>query len=86
MEKIVMNLDGLWLEVFPRLEGDTHAANVSGRMSPEERITLMAREIRRIRSELARETVGRKRRDKEIARLRQLDIIHKAKNYDCRLI
>jgi hypothetical protein len=82
MERIVMNLDELWVEVFPKLRGDTHAGNIISRMKTEEKISLMAKEIRRLHADLSRENAGRKRRDRELDRLRQLEIIHTALN-DC---
>jgi hypothetical protein len=86
MEKITMNLEELWYEAFPRLHEDIKSRYISNSLPDSKKIELIAIEIRRLRAEIARETVGRKKRDRELDRLRQLDIIHKAVNYNGRML
>jgi len=81
MTEIIMNINDLFVAAFPKLKEDRHVWHIVERMKTEEKISLIAKEVCRLRSELSREVVGRKRRDAEIERLKQLEFVHNAINY-----
>jgi hypothetical protein len=83
---MIVNVDQLWYLIFPLSSGDARTQHLLAQYTTAEKINVIAMEIAQLQADLKREEVGRRKRDVEISRLRQLEIVHNAINYNRRLL